>query len=58
MVLNPEQCWAKAAECWDAAGQARYVDARRLYEEIGEQWMRVADQIAAGQQLRAVLAAR
>jgi hypothetical protein len=58
MVLNPEQCWAKAAECWDAAGQARYVDVRRLYEEIAEQWMLVADLIADGQQSRAVLAAR
>jgi hypothetical protein len=58
MMLNPEQCWAKAAECWDAARRARYVEAQRLYEEIGEQWMLVADQIADGQQSRAVLAAR
>jgi hypothetical protein len=58
MMLNPEQCWAKAAECWNAARRARYVDARRLYEEIGEQWMLVADQIADGQQSRTVLAAR
>jgi len=57
-LLNPEQCWAKAAECWDAARRARYVDAQRLYEEIGEQWMLVADQIADGQQSRAVLGAR
>jgi hypothetical protein len=58
MVLNREQCWAKAAECWDAARTARYVDTRRLYEEIGEQWMLVADQIADSQQSRAVVAAR
>lgn len=58
MMLNPEQCWAKAAECWDAARRARYADARRLYEEIGEQWMLVADRIAEGQQSRAALAAR
>jgi hypothetical protein len=58
MVLNPEQCLAKAAECWSAARQARYVDAGRLYEEIAEQWMLVADQIADDQQSRTVLAAQ
>ena len=46
MVMNPEQCWAKAAECCDAARQARYVDVQRLYEEIAEQWMLVADRVA------------
>ena len=46
-LLNPEQFWAKAAECWDAARQARCLDQRRLY-----------DQIADAQQSRAVLAAR
>jgi hypothetical protein len=56
MVSNPEQCWAKAAECSVAARQARYVDVRRLYEEIAEQWTLVADQIADDQQSRAVSA--
>jgi hypothetical protein len=58
MALNREQCWAKAAQCWDASGQARYVDVRRLYEEIAEQWMLVADKIADGQQSPTVIAAR
>ena len=57
MALNPEQCLAKAAECWSAARQARYIDVGRLYEEIAEQWMMVADQIADGLQSRTVLAA-
>jgi hypothetical protein len=56
MVLNPEQCWVKAVECSDAARRARHIDARRLYEEIAEQWMLVADQIADGQQLPALAA--
>jgi hypothetical protein len=58
MALNPEQCLAKAAECWTAARQALYVDVGRLYEEIAEQWMLVADQIADDQQSRRVLAAQ
>ncbi len=58
MVSNPEHCWAKAAECLGAARQARYVDVGRLYEEIAEQWMLVADQIVDGQQSRTVLALR
>ncbi len=57
-MLNPEQCWAKAGECWDAAKQARYVDVGRLFEEIAEQWVLVADQIADAQQPRTVLAAQ
>jgi hypothetical protein len=57
-MLNPEQCWAKAAACWDAAKQARYVDVGRLFEEIAEQWVLVADQIADGQQPRTVLVAQ
>jgi hypothetical protein len=57
-MLNPEQCLAKAAECWNAAKQARYVDVGRLFEEIAEQWMLVADHIVDGQQSRTVLAAQ
>ena len=56
MVLNPKQCVAKAAGCWEAAKRARYVDVRRLYEEIAEQWMLVANQIVDGQHSRAALA--
>ena len=58
-------CWGQADVCWEMrpnAGmppqQHRDVDTRRLYEEIGEQWMLVADQIADSEQSRAVLAAR
>jgi hypothetical protein len=58
MVGNPEQCWAKATECRGAARRTRYIDVRRLYEEIAEQWMLVADQIADAQQSRTGLAAR
>jgi len=54
MVLNPEQCLAKAA--WSAARQAWYVDVGRLYEEIAEQWMLLADQITDGQQSKTVIA--
>ena len=57
-MLNPGQCWAKAAACWDAATQARYVDVGRLFEEIAEQWMLVADHIVDGQQSRTLLAAQ
>jgi hypothetical protein len=35
MLLNRDG-WAKAADCWDAARRARYVDGGRLYEEIAE----------------------
>ena len=57
-MLNPEQCWARAGECWDAAKQARYVDVGRLFEEIAEQWVLVADQIADAQQPPIALAAQ
>jgi hypothetical protein len=57
-MLNPEQCLAKAGECWSAAREARYVDVGRLFEEIAEQWILVADQIADTQQSRTVLAAQ
>ena len=45
MVLNPDQCRAKAADCLDAAKHALYLDQRRLYEEIAEQWLLLADQM-------------
>jgi hypothetical protein len=45
MVLNAEQCRAKAADCLDAAKRALYLDQRRLYEEIAEQWLLLADEM-------------
>jgi hypothetical protein len=45
MMLNPDQCRAKATECLEAAQRARYVDQRRLYEEIAAQWMLVAQRV-------------
>jgi hypothetical protein len=42
--LNAEQYRTKAAECLEAAKQSRFLDQRRLYEEIAEQWRLVADQ--------------
>ncbi len=45
MVLNPDQCRAKAAHCLEAAKCANYLDQRRLYEEIAEQWLLLAEQM-------------
>ena len=45
MVLNADQCRAKAADCLDAAKRALYLDQRRLYEEIAEQWLLLADEM-------------
>ena len=45
MVLNADQCRAKAADCLDAARDALYLDQRRLYEEIAEQWLLLAEQM-------------
>jgi hypothetical protein len=45
MVLNANQCRAKAADCLNAASHALYLDQRRLYEEIAEQWLLLAEQI-------------
>jgi hypothetical protein len=44
MVLNADQCRAKAADCLDAAKRSLYLDQRRLYEEIAEQWLLLAEQ--------------
>lgn len=46
MVLNADQCRAKAADCLDAAKRAAYLDQRRLYEEIAEQWLLLAEQMS------------
>ena len=45
MVLNADQCRAKADDCLDAARHALYLDQRRLYEEIAEQWLLLAEQM-------------
>jgi hypothetical protein len=45
MVLNADQCRAKAADCLDAAERSLYLDQRRLYEEIAEQWLLLAEQM-------------
>ena len=45
MVLNADQCRAKAADCLDAAKRSLYLDQRRLYEEIAEQWLLLAEQM-------------
>jgi hypothetical protein len=45
MVLNADQCRAKAAGCLEAAKSALYLDQRRLYEEIAEQWLLLAEEI-------------
>jgi hypothetical protein len=46
-LLNAEQCRAKAAKCLEAAERSQFLDQRRLYEEIAEQWLLVAEQIDA-----------
>jgi hypothetical protein len=40
-----EQCRAKAAELLAAARRAAYFDRKRLYEEIAEQWLSIADEL-------------
>jgi hypothetical protein len=45
MVLNADQCRAKASGCLDAAKRALYLDQRRLYEEIAEQLLLLAEQM-------------
>ncbi len=44
-VVHADQCRAKAADCLDAAQRALYLDQRRLYEEIAEQWLLLAEQM-------------
>jgi hypothetical protein len=43
-----EQCRAKAAELSEAAQRTNYLDSRRLYEELAEQWRSMADEIERG----------
>ena len=43
--FSAEQCRAKAAELLEAARQSPYLDQKRLYEEIAEQWISIADEL-------------
>jgi hypothetical protein len=45
ILLNPDQCRDKAAHCLEAANRALYLDQRRLYGEIAEQWLLLAEQM-------------
>ena len=39
------QCRAKTAELLAAARQSPYLDQQRLYQEIAEQWLSIADEL-------------
>jgi hypothetical protein len=43
--FSAEQCRAKAAELLEAARQSPYLDQQRLYQEIAEQWVLIADEL-------------
>ena len=43
--FSAEQCRAKAAELREAARRSPYLDQKRLYEEIAEQWVSIADEL-------------
>ena len=43
--FSAEQCRAKAAELLEAARQSPYLDQQRLYQEIAEQWLSIADEL-------------
>ena len=45
LARRAEQCRAKAAELLEAARQSPYLDQRRLYQEIAEQWLSIADEL-------------
>jgi hypothetical protein len=44
-VSKADECRAKAAECFEQAKLARIPHHRRAYEDIGYQWLALADQI-------------
>jgi hypothetical protein len=44
-LFSAEQCRTKAAELQAAARRAVYLDQQRLYQEIAEQWLAVADEL-------------
>jgi hypothetical protein len=43
--FSAEQCRAKAAELLEAAQRSPYLDQQRLYQEIAEQWLSIADEL-------------
>ena len=43
--FSAQQCRAKVAELLEAARQSPYLDQRRLYQEIAEQWLSIADEL-------------
>ena len=43
--FSAEQCRAKAAELREAARRSPYLDQQRLYQEIAEQWILMADEL-------------
>jgi ABC-type arginine transport system ATPase subunit len=43
--FSAEQCRAKAAELLEAARLSPYLDQKRLYEEIAEQRLAIADEL-------------
>ena len=43
--FSAEQCRAKAAELLEAARLSPYLDQKRLYQEIAEQWLAIADEL-------------
>jgi hypothetical protein len=45
-VSKAEECRAKAAECFELAKRAHNPDIRRRYNDIGQQWLALAEQIA------------
>jgi hypothetical protein len=48
-LFSAEQCRAKAADLLEAARRSPYLDQQRLYQEIAEQWLSIADELERGQ---------
>jgi hypothetical protein len=44
-VSKAEECRAKAAECFELAKRAHDPGIRRRYNDIGQQWLALAEQI-------------
>ena len=44
-MTKVDECRVKAAECFEQAKRARAPQHRRAYEDIGRQWLALADQI-------------
>ena len=47
-LFSAEQCRTKAAELLAAAQRSPYLDQQRLYQEIAEQWLAIADELERG----------